>query len=441
MRSSLLSFALLIAPLLSGQPVLLPSIGISTLPGNDDPVCTLPLQTPPITSVGRDAGETAADFTLYDRDGNAFNLHDALAAGKPVLMISASYTCPVFRNKVPSINSVVATYGDELTTVIIYTVEAHPDQDISPYFGVVNTGAQNISAGILYRQPTTYGERKDVLDALTLDMQIDAPIYLDGPCNEWWDYYGPQPNNAYLIDTTGVLFAHHDWYDKDPENIICDIDSLLGNPVDCTTTLGGSFTFELTGNDTVYGADATTLTAECLLTNPSTSDVQVRVVRMNMQLPTGWSSSLCMDICYQTDTITAYVTIPAGDEQHFYNYFYSPPSVGTGYVRVGFRNMDDDTNGFNQRLWGINNGPTSTEEHSDAIDAWRLYPDPVTDVFNVQGPQRTDRIRIFDLSGRTVATIAGTNSFVILDREPGGYFALPMLGHELVGPGLRFMKL
>ncbi|MBK7297848.1 MAG: redoxin domain-containing protein [Flavobacteriales bacterium] len=181
MRSSLLSFALLIAPLLSGQPVLLPSIGISTLPGNDDPVCTLPLQTPPITSVGRDAGETAADFTLYDRDGNAFNLHDALAAGKPVLMISASYTCPVFRNKVPSINSVVATYGDELTTVIIYTVEAHPDQDISPYFGVVNTGAQNISAGILYRQPTTYGERKDVLDALTLDMQIDAPIIWTDP--------------------------------------------------------------------------------------------------------------------------------------------------------------------------------------------------------------------------------------------------------------------
>ncbi|MBK9629322.1 MAG: hypothetical protein IPO56_16955 [Flavobacteriales bacterium] len=74
------------------------------MPADSEPICTLPTQTPPISSCGRPEGEQAADFTLFDLDGNAFNLEDALLAGKPVLMISSSYTCPLFRGKVPGIN-------------------------------------------------------------------------------------------------------------------------------------------------------------------------------------------------------------------------------------------------------------------------------------------------------------------------------------------------
>ena len=70
-------------------------------------------------------------------------------------MIGSSYTCPVFRNKLPVINDVVATYGAQLTTIIVYTPEAHPYLDVSPYFGAVNTHQANISSGILYEQPET----------------------------------------------------------------------------------------------------------------------------------------------------------------------------------------------------------------------------------------------------------------------------------------------
>lgn len=355
-------------------------------------------------------------------------------------MISASYTCPVFRNKVPSINNVFATYGQDLTTVIIYTLEAHPDQDISPYFGVVNTGAQNINAGILFRQPITYGERKDIVLEIVDDMQIDAPIFIDGPCNEWWNYYGPQPNNAYLIDTNGVIFAHHDWYDKFPENIICDIDSLLGNPATCEGSFDGQFTMQLISNDTILGVDATTLTAECELTNTSASDVFVRVVKLNVQLPTGWSSSLCLDVCYQTTDDTALIMIPAGYTQYFYYYFYSPPNAGTGYTKVGFRNEDDHGNSYMVELWGINSSPTGITTPTDVL-SWQLFPDPVVNLLNLSGPERTDNVRIIDLSGRTEALIAGTGAFIVPDLGSGIYFALPMSGEKQIGPAMRFTKL
>ena len=163
------------------QPALLPSIGIGALPADSDPICPLPFQTPPITSCGRPEGEQAADFTLFDVDGNAFNLESALLQGKPVLVISSSYTCPVFRNKVPVINDVVATYGSQITTIVVYTPEAHPYLDISPYFGAVNTGQENINAGILYEQPETYGERKAVLQELLDSMQIVRPSTSTAP--------------------------------------------------------------------------------------------------------------------------------------------------------------------------------------------------------------------------------------------------------------------
>jgi hypothetical protein len=422
MNARLLFFAAMALPVVMlAQPVLLPSIGIGALPADSDPVCSLPVQTPPIASVGRPEGESAADFTLYDLNGIAFNLEDALLIGKPVLMISASYTCPVFRNKIPLINDVVATYGSQLTTVIIYTVEAHPDVDISPYFGAVNTGAQNISAGILYEQPDTYGERKAVLQDLLDSLQIDAPIYLDGPCNEWWNYYGPQPNNAYLIDTTGIIFRHHDWLDKDPDDIYCDIDSLLGLPTDCEQIYGGHLDLQMVSNDTVYGDAGSTITAELKLWNPTTEELQIKVAKLIIDLPVGWTSSLCLDVCYLPTTDTAIVEIAAGDTMHFYYYFYTTPGAATGYTRVGLRNEFDFPNNYMRDVWAISSDANSIAEHED-VNALVVVPNPATDRITLQGVDPRDAFEIRDLSGRVVGRFTGSTADV--DQLPAGLYAV-----------------
>lgn len=382
------------------QPTLLPSIGIGALPADSDPICTLPFQTPPIPTCGRPEGESAADFTLYDKDGNAFNLEDALLLGKPVLMISSSYTCPVFRNKVPVINDVIDLYGGQLTTIIVYTPEAHPYLDISPYFGAVNTGQENMNAGILYEQPETYGERKAVLQALLDSMQIDAPIYLDGACNEWWNYYGPQPNNAYLIDTTGTIFRHHDWLHKTPDDIYCDIDSLLGLPTSCAMSFGGSFTVQMVSNDTIWGDAGTTITGHATLTNPTTEDCLVRIVKLQVNMPAGWTSSLCADVCYLPDVDTAIVELAANSTMDFYYYFYTT-GAGTGYTRVGFRNESDFSNNFMRDFWAVAHDANSTSEVA-AASTWSVFPNPATDELHLIGLPTGTVVEWRDLSGRVV---------------------------------------
>lgn len=429
-------FALALLPVLTfAQPDLLPSIGIGDLPADGDPICTLPFQTPPIQSVGRPVGEQAADFTLYDLEGNAFSLEQALLQGKPVLMISSSYTCPVFRNKVPRINAVAAQYADQLTTIIVYTPEAHPVVDISPYFGAVNTGQANINAGILYEQPQTYGERKAVLQDMLADLDIDVPVYLDGPCNQWWDYYGPQPNNAYLIDVDGTIHAHHDWFDKLPENIDCDLADLLGlePPAACAgQDFGGQFTVQWMSNDTVYGPGGTTLTVHMKLFNTSAADdVLVRVVKLQNELPAGWASSLCLDVCYLPDVDTALVPIAAGDSMDFYYYFYSTPGNAIGYTRIGLRNEGDFVNSFTRQVWGVAEGEVGLDEF-EGVSPLLFFPNPASDVVRWTGSQYEDHLHLFDAGGREVGAVTHGEVLHLGPLEPGVYTGRLLRGARVV---------
>ena len=260
--------ALLFTVSLSAQPDLEPSIGIGNLPGDDMPVCEIPLYLGDFYETGFQDGETINDFNLFDINGDELHIQEILAAGKPVLLVNGSYTCPVFRGKVELINQIVQDYGNEITTCVIYTVEAHPSGDNSPYFGFDNVTNQNIQQGILYAQPTTYGERKSIVEDMIAGTDLMAPVYIDGPCNEWWEHFGPAPNNAYLIDTDGIVYSKHGWFNKFPDDIICDIDELLDNPNNCdggSTT--GQFEFSLTGSNTVTGEAGQTLFVYGLLEN------------------------------------------------------------------------------------------------------------------------------------------------------------------------------
>ena len=437
-RMRIVSIIPILLPLLTfAQPDLLPSIGIGALPADNEPICTLPFQTPPIQNVGRPEGEQAADFTLYDHDGIAFNLESALLLGKPVLMISSSYTCPVFRNKVPLINDVVATYGSQLTTIIVYTPEAHPIVDASPYFGAVNTGQANIQAGILYEQPDTYGERKAILQDMLNAMQIDAPVYLDGPCNNWWNHYGPQPNNAYLINTDGTIFRHHDWLDRTPDDIHCDIDSLLGLPTDCDQSFGGSFSVQLAGNDTIWGDAASTITGHAILTNATNVDCLVRVVKLQVAMPADWASSLCADVCYLPDVDTALVLLPANTTMDFYYYFYTA-TAGVGFTRVGFRNESNTSNSFLLNYWAVASDANGIEQVAPS-NTWGIAPNPAQGSVTITGGPGVDGLLLTDLQGREVARYSGRAVDVSM-LSPGVYLARPLQQGRIAGTAFTLIK-
>ena len=235
------------------QISLLPSIGLVSQPLDTDSVCTITPrnQGNPWSTIN--TGDTMADFKLWDINGDSVILSQILNSGKNVLMIAGSYTCPIFRNHMSDLNAVASQFSNEIECFAVYTVEAHPTGSPMPYSGNINP------TNPPYYQPNTYAERKAIVSDMIngvgtgsyIPVPINVPIYIDGPCNQWWEYYNG-PNNAYLIDTNGILFAYHSWFNNsnppngNATNIWCDIDSLLSvNSGGCNqvTTLNGTFDF------------------------------------------------------------------------------------------------------------------------------------------------------------------------------------------------------
>jgi hypothetical protein len=232
MRVPYLSFLLLACLSLSkAQPLLKPSIGLTALPADSDPICSIPVYNDPsgdFSASGYFAGDTVPHFQLYDRFGAAYDLAQILSQGKPVLLVAGNLTCPIFRNFIDSINTFQTLYGSQVNIYVVYVVEAHPKgPDVSPYSGNVWVTSQNQQQNYLYNQPTTYLKKKNLIDTLQVRKPVNVPILVDGPCNEWWLNYGPAPNNAYLIKPDGIVAVKRGWFIDPPNQWRNDIDSVL----------------------------------------------------------------------------------------------------------------------------------------------------------------------------------------------------------------------
>lgn len=215
------------------QPVLKPFIGLSAIPNDADPVCTIPLAIDPgyfFVLPGLQEGDTIPDFKLYTLENDSMHIGELLADGKPVLLVGGNFTCPKYRNHMDELNDLQAIYGTQVHIFVVYTVEAHPaDPDISPYNGEVWELNSNINLGISYHQPTTYLERKDVAEDMFSVMDIQVPVLIDGPCNEWWQTFALAPNPSFLISPNGTIFKKQGWFDNGLYAVSDAIDSLLEN--------------------------------------------------------------------------------------------------------------------------------------------------------------------------------------------------------------------
>jgi hypothetical protein len=215
------------------QPLLKPFIGQNAIPGDSTAVCPIPLAIDPgnfFELPGLHAGDTIPDFKLYTIANDSMQIGQLLADGKPVLLIGGNYTCPKYRNHLDELNDLQSTYGSQVHIFVIYTVEAHPaDPDISPYKGEVWELNSNINQGIVYHQPVTYLERKNVAAEMLTALDIQVPVLIDGPCNEWWESFALAPNPAFLISPQGTIFKKQGWFDNGQYALTDAIDSLLQN--------------------------------------------------------------------------------------------------------------------------------------------------------------------------------------------------------------------
>lgn len=391
-----------------------PGIGLTQTPSDQDQICSIKTYLGGFDQSGYKTGDTIPDFKLYNLNNQATTLSTELGKGLPVLLIAGSYTCPVFRNQMASINKITADYNGKVKVFIIYVVEAHPVTDVSPYSGKEWLTGQNQQENILIRQPTTYGERKTVVQEMLKDLTIAPEILIDGPCNAWWNHFGPAPNNAYIIQTNGVVFAKHGWYDKAPNNITCDLDKVIGKTCNVNSNTGGTFKWKLDSTSSVFGGADEILTVKGKLINESSASADIQVIRMQNNLPGGWASAMCVDICLPDWVDTTELILASGDTQSYTLYFYT--GVGgneTGHVRIGFRNKAVSSNKVAQDFYGYTR-VAGTSHLPNPVD--KPYPNPFQETFTIK-TETGEQIEVYDAMGRLVLQMDGQNGLTTVSMR------------------------
>lgn len=412
---------------LNGQ--LKPFIGMDIEPKPGDSICIIPNYLGNFSTSGYQIGDTVNDFRLFQKDGQAFLLSERLATGIPVLLISSSYTCPVFRGKVEAINELVKTYNGKIQVYVVYTVEAHPEIDISPYFGRVNTGSPNINEGILYRQPRTYGERLQIVDDMLADINLDAPVIVDGPCNSWWLHYGPAPNNATFIDTDGIVRIKHAWFDRAPDDIFCDLEQYFNPGKNCDSIPAGTGNFSFTMvTDTMISGDLnSTMYAQGTIENNSTSNVTIEVRRLQNVLPANWLSSICLDVCYPTDVDSTQITLKPGQKMQLIIDVFSSDVAGTARLRMGMRNVNNTQNRAIMQISATASEITTSDKYNTGDEPEVVvYPKPATSYLKIRS-SKYNQYKLFDQNAQVFKSgwIDGNET---IDRSglPAGVYFLKL---------------
>jgi len=175
-------------------------------------------------------GQPAIDFALKQVDGADFTLSQALLDA-PVLLITGSYTCPVYRDlAIPRVETLAEDYRGRIQVVHVYTVEAHPqDPEPSAYRGEPWPLDYSDRS-----DPKTYAERLANAEALvSADPRVttfDQTLVIDdltpgAQNNPFWCSWGTCANCAFLVDRDGRLALVMDWFQMGPT--VTAIESLL----------------------------------------------------------------------------------------------------------------------------------------------------------------------------------------------------------------------
>ncbi len=88
-------------------------------------------------------------------------------------------------------------YKDVAHFVIVYVKEAHPEDEWQT--------ESNEDAGVVYAQPTTIDERRELARAFIDQMDVDTETLLDDIENTAMACYAAWPERFYVIDTNGRI--------------------------------------------------------------------------------------------------------------------------------------------------------------------------------------------------------------------------------------------
>ncbi len=116
------------------------------------------------------------------------------------------------------------------------------------------------------------------------------------------------------------------------------------------------------------------------ITNNDSVNIDVFVERMEENIPSGWLTYFCTDVCLLPTTSFNTVNVHGGYVQEFSFHFITNSTPDSGNALMQFTNLSNSQNFYNQRLYGITDSAYSNigNTHLTGNQEASLYPNPLT---------------------------------------------------------------
>jgi hypothetical protein len=181
---------------------------------------------------------------------------------------------------------------------------------------------------------------------------------------------------------------------------------------------GNSQTFTFVTADTARsGLLGSEIVFDVTITNTSAITLTLGIARSVNQLPDGWESSMCLNVCYPSTTDSVFTTpafgsspLAPGESRPFSVHVYTTTTNGTGIVTIVARNTRD-ANDVRVTTFHATSIPVSVTGDPVLPTATTLsqnYPNPFnpTTTFQITvGKTEWISLRVFDIMGKEVATL------------------------------------
>ena len=201
------------------------------------------------------------------------------------------------------------------------------------------------------------------------------------------------------------------------------------------------FQFNIVSDTIVEGAPGDELILECKLMNTSINDIYVEIFRLENNIPLGWQSYFCADVCYGPFDDYGVGNVLATAQQPLTIHFVTDliPSQGNALIKIS--NYYDTTEVYTQRFFADTDTITSINENS--ITQYNIFPVPCADVINISRESKgtSIQIEVYDLRGVLLQEELLLNDFGTIDVKglAAGQYILKMIsGREAVFD--RFIK-
>ena len=157
-------------------------------------------------------GERVPDLMLYDLEGKQQPLSRCWER-KPALLVTMSLSCGRTRRHARDLQRLARRFAEEINTVTVYVVEAHPVDAPSPYRESIWMTTKNQIAGLHCSQPQTLEARIELAKELKRRFDFSHFVLVDAMDNRAWRAFGSAPNLAILIDSQGRIVFKHGWFE------------------------------------------------------------------------------------------------------------------------------------------------------------------------------------------------------------------------------------